>query len=73
MAPEAATLSEVLTTVSACEGVYPAVLTHMYGDGGAFLGRKLAVVDTAAILVVDFLAAEPLRVELLIGTQWQRA
>ena len=45
----------------------------MYGDGGAFLGRKLAVVDTAAILVVDFLAAEPLRVELLIGTQWQRA
>ena len=59
MALEAATLCEVLTAVDAREGEDAEVLAHVYCDRGALLGLEPAVVDAAAVHVVDLLAATP--------------
>lgn len=66
MALEAATLGELLTAVSACEGANVEVLAHMHYKGGAFLGLVAAVFYYAAVKMVQLLSPLSRGVNLLV-------
>lgn len=66
MALEAATLSELLTAVSACEGANFKVLAHMHYKSGAFFGLVAAVFYFAAVKMVQLLSPLSCCVNLLV-------